>query len=204
MPVGKDIGFLPGTVNEKMEEWIRPFKNNIEYIRNLNSDKGKSKVAKEKIEMLMNLDACKEVMEVLPNLVKEDYDKIPKKFIEFLKENENPKYKKEFDFSKPLEELGLNKNSLLVLGVVYRMFLASSEEKEEFDRMLIENEMKEEKEKKIKFSPDNIFKKEQSFEENIDEIKNIEENKTDLTIKTNNWFNNLLDKIKKLFGKSGK
>ena len=64
--------------------------------------------------------------------------------------------------------------------------------------------MKEEKEKKIKFSPDNIFKKEQSFEEIIDEIKNIEENKTDLTIKTNNWFNNLLDKIKKLFGKSGK
>ena len=148
--------------------------------------------------------ASTEVMEVLPNLVKEDYDKIPKKFIEFLKENENPKYKKEFDFSKPLEELGLNKNSLLVLGVVYRMFLASSEEKEEFDRMLIENEMKEEKEKKIKFSPDNIFRKEQSFEEIIDEIKNIEENKTDLTIKTNNWFNNLLDKIKKLFGKSGK
>lgn len=66
MPVGKDIGFLPGTVNEKMEEWIRPFKNNIEYIRNLNSDKGKSKVAKEKIEMLMNLDTCTEVMEVLP------------------------------------------------------------------------------------------------------------------------------------------
>ena len=76
--------------------------------------------------------ASTEVMEVLPNLVKEDYDKIPKKFIEFLKENENPKYKKEFDFSKPLEELGLNKNSLLVLGVVYRMFLASSEEKEEW------------------------------------------------------------------------
>jgi hypothetical protein len=81
--------------------------------------------------------ASTEVMEVLPQLVKEDYDKIPKKFIEFLKENENPNYKKEFDFSKPLEELGLNKNSLLVLGVVYRMFLASSEEKEEFDRMLI-------------------------------------------------------------------
>lgn len=66
MPVGKDIGFLPGTVNEKMEEWIRPFKDNIEYIRNINNDKGKSKVAKEKIEMLMNLDACKDVMEVLP------------------------------------------------------------------------------------------------------------------------------------------
>ena len=66
MPVGKDIGFLPGTVNEKMEEWIRPFKNNIEYIKNMNLDKGKAKVAKEKIDMLLNLDACKDVMEVLP------------------------------------------------------------------------------------------------------------------------------------------
>ena len=66
MPVGKDIGYLPGTVNEKMEEWIRPFKNNIEYIKNMNLDKGKAKVAKEKIDMLLNLDACKDVMEVLP------------------------------------------------------------------------------------------------------------------------------------------
>lgn len=66
MPVGKDIGFLPGDVNEKMEEWIRPFKNNIEYIKNINANKGKAKVAKEKIEMLLDLNACKEVMEVLP------------------------------------------------------------------------------------------------------------------------------------------
>ncbi len=66
MPVGKDIGFLPGTVNEKMEEWIRPFKNNIEYIKNINSSKGKNKLSMEKIDLLLNLDACKDVMEVLP------------------------------------------------------------------------------------------------------------------------------------------
>ena len=66
MPVGKDIGYLPGDVNEKMEEWLRPFKNNIEYIKNINANKGKAKVAKEKIEMLLDLNACKEVMEVLP------------------------------------------------------------------------------------------------------------------------------------------
>ncbi len=148
--------------------------------------------------------ASTEVLEVLPKLVKEDYEKIPKKFIEFLKENENPKYKKEFDFSKPLEELGLNKNSLLVLGVVYRMFLASDKEKEEFDRMLIENEMKEEKEKKSKFAANNLFRKDQSFEKMIDEIKGIEENKQEMTAKTYNWFNSFLDKIKNLFRKSGK
>lgn len=66
MPVGKDIGFLPGSVNEKMAEWIRPFKDNIEYIKNINIDKGKFKVAKEKIDTLLDLEACKDIMEVLP------------------------------------------------------------------------------------------------------------------------------------------
>ena len=145
--------------------------------------------------------ASTEVLEVLPNLVKEDYEKIPKKFIEFLKQNENEKYKKEFDFSKPLEELGLNKNSLLVLGVIYRMFLASKEEKEEFDRMLIQNEIGKEKTKREKFSPENIFKKKQNFEDVIEEIKSIEENKEILPDKTRNWFENFLDRIKKLFKK---
>ena len=148
--------------------------------------------------------ASTEVLEVLPNLIKEDYEKIPKKFIEFLKEHENEKYKKEFDFSKPLEELGLNKNSLLVLGVIYRMFLASESEKEDFDRMLIENELDEEKTKKERFSPDNIFKKRQSFEDVIEEIKSIEENKGDLLDKNRNWFEKLLGKIRNLFRKNGK
>lgn len=148
--------------------------------------------------------ASTEVLEVLPNLIKEDYEKIPKKFIEFLKENENEKYKKEFDFSKPLEELGLNKNSLLVLGVIYRMFLASEKEKEEFDLMLIENELDGEKAKRERFSPDNIFKKKQSFEDVIEEIKSIEENKGGLPDKNRNWFEKLLGKIINLFRKNGK
>jgi PhoH-like ATPase len=66
MPVGRDIGFLPGTVNEKMEEWIIPFKNNIEYIRDISTQKGREKVSKEKMDMLLNLNQCKDVMEVLP------------------------------------------------------------------------------------------------------------------------------------------
>ena len=31
-PVGKDIGFLPGTIEEKMEPWIAPIKDNLEYL----------------------------------------------------------------------------------------------------------------------------------------------------------------------------
>lgn len=66
MPVGRDIGFLPGDVNEKMAEWIRPFMNNIEFIKEVNQKAGKNRVAEEKVEMLLDLNACKDVMEVLP------------------------------------------------------------------------------------------------------------------------------------------
>ena len=66
MPVGRDIGYLPGDVNEKMAEWIRPFMNNIEYIKKINDQKGKGKVSMEKLAPLLDLNACKDVMEVLP------------------------------------------------------------------------------------------------------------------------------------------
>ena len=37
-PVGKDIGFLPGTLEEKMEPWIAPIRDNINFL--MNSKKG--------------------------------------------------------------------------------------------------------------------------------------------------------------------
>ena len=66
MPVGRDIGFLPGDVNEKMGEWIRPFVNNIEFIKETNQKAGKGRVAEDKIGMLLDVNARSDVMEVLP------------------------------------------------------------------------------------------------------------------------------------------
>ena len=66
MPVGRDLGFLPGDVNEKMGEWIRPFMNNIEFIKEVNQKAGKNRVAEDKIGMLLDLNSCRDVMEVLP------------------------------------------------------------------------------------------------------------------------------------------
>ena len=33
-PLGRDIGFLPGTINEKMEPWIAPIRDNINFLMN--------------------------------------------------------------------------------------------------------------------------------------------------------------------------
>ena len=66
MPVGKDLGYLPGDVNEKMAEWVRPFMNNIEYIMDTNSVKGKNKIATGKVGALLKPEDCKDFFEILP------------------------------------------------------------------------------------------------------------------------------------------
>jgi len=40
-PIGKDIGFLPGTLEEKMEPWISPIRDNVNFL--MNSRKGNKK-----------------------------------------------------------------------------------------------------------------------------------------------------------------
>jgi PhoH-like ATPase len=45
-PVGKDIGFLPGTLQEKMEPWISPIRDNLEFL--LGSSVGKKATARRK------------------------------------------------------------------------------------------------------------------------------------------------------------
>lgn len=66
MPIGKDLGFLPGTVDEKMAEWIRPFMDNIDYIKSINYDSGKRKVSMTKIDCLLDIEKRKQYMQILP------------------------------------------------------------------------------------------------------------------------------------------
>lgn len=49
-PLGKDIGYLPGTMEEKMEPWVAPIKDNLRYL--LSADGKKSKRGEETMSML--------------------------------------------------------------------------------------------------------------------------------------------------------
>lgn len=48
-PVGKDIGFLPGTIEEKMEPWIAPIKDNLRFLLSPSGKRSKN------IEETLNL-----------------------------------------------------------------------------------------------------------------------------------------------------
>ena len=42
-PVGRDIGFLPGTLQEKMEPWISPVRDNLEFLLGSSNKKAYAK-----------------------------------------------------------------------------------------------------------------------------------------------------------------
>ena len=49
-PVGKDIGFLPGTLEEKMEPWIAPIRDNLNFLMDSKRNRPKRKVRSERHE----------------------------------------------------------------------------------------------------------------------------------------------------------
>ena len=52
-PVGRDIGFLPGTLAEKMEPWIAPIRDNLEYLLTSKSGKKGQARGRKKSDELM-------------------------------------------------------------------------------------------------------------------------------------------------------
>jgi PhoH-like ATPase len=59
VPMGRDIGFLPGTMEEKLGPWMRPIFDNVEYLMGLSrADKRAGRGADELIDMgLIELEA---------------------------------------------------------------------------------------------------------------------------------------------------
>jgi predicted ribonuclease YlaK len=57
---------LPGDLDDKMEEWLLPFWNNIDYIASINYDASKRKFSKEKIDMLLDKEKRVDFLQILP------------------------------------------------------------------------------------------------------------------------------------------
>lgn len=119
--------------------------------------------------------SCSEVYDIIYKM--NLYDKIPKSFIELIKSNRNPEYKVNIDYSRNINEQNLQKGTRIILALIYRDFLCSSEKKEELRVKDKEELLKIEKELREKYNPDNIFKKKEVNEEKIVENREIIEYK---------------------------
>lgn len=140
-------------------------------------------------------EAAVEVLDILKHTRKEDVNKIPKKFIEFLENNKSKTYIANLDHIKTIKEMELKPKTQALLGLIYLKYWANEEEKLEFRKKARENEVNYQKELNEKYNPDNLFK-------NKEKIIVSDDNKTNMTlqkVKKETFIQRIIQKIKEIF-----
>ena len=134
-----------------------------------------------------------EVLQVLKNMSKKDYEKVPKEMIDMFEEYSNKDCEFVYDIEKKFEEQNLSKDAKLILAILFRDYWATPEQrniiiaKQKFDRMQME------KEKQTKYKTEDLFKnkvinKEEIAIENVSMIEYKE-----------SFIKKIINKIKSIF-----
>lgn len=138
-------------------------------------------------------EAFVEVDEILKMMPVELLCKIPIKFRQVISDNKAQDYK--VQIKEPLEEEKLKEETVVILGLIYRDFLASPEEREELQLKDAEELKRIEEEMQQQYDMDNIFKKRKNSSE--------ENSSTDLILyKEQGFIKKLLNIIKGIFNKN--
>lgn len=114
-------------------------------------------------------NAAVEINSLLDNVSEEVLNKIPKKFIEYLKDIESYDYYFEYDTSKTIDEQNFSDEALKLIGLIYKDYLCTENEREDYNKILNEYNFKLEEEKREKYNPETIFdnRKKENKERNI-------------------------------------
>lgn len=139
-------------------------------------------------------NAYKEVLIVLNNLIKEDYEKIPKEYIKFFETNANPDYEFKYDASKVFEEQELLDDTKYILFGLFEKFWSTEAQKLKIKVFKNNYDEKLNKEKKEKYNQDDIFKK-NNLKENI--INETKESVQIVEYIKQKWYQKIFEKIRK-------
>ena len=94
--------------------------------------------------------ACTEVLAVLKHYLNSaDFNKIPKEKIEFLEQNKDCNYKFSINKNIPLEKQAISEMANSIIVTLYRDYFASEKQKETLKEILILNDIKKNKNKKL-------------------------------------------------------
>lgn len=148
-------------------------------------------------------EAFTEVYEIIKLMPTELSDKIPNEFIKMLEEEKDSTYYP--NFKEPIENEKLKDETVVILGLIYREFLCSEEEKEDFKKREANELRKFEQElnekMREKYNPDDLFKRNKSKIKKDIDIND----KDNVTIyKKEKWYEKIINIIKKFFGKNSK
>lgn len=140
-------------------------------------------------------NAYKEVLVVINNLVKEDYNKIPKEYIEFLSANCNNSYEFEYDKTKTFKEQNLLDDSKYILFGLFEKYGATEKQKDKIKNYRNNFYNKLEEERLEKYNPNALFKNRHQ----IEDTQNNTPNNTNLVIYKESIFKKFINKMKSIF-----
>lgn len=104
-------------------------------------------------------ESISEVLAVLNNTDESLVNKIPKKFIEFLKENKSNTYIPNLEKEKSLSKMNLMPKTKSILSMIYMKYWAHEDELEGIKLKQRENEGIYQKQLEEKYSYANLFRK---------------------------------------------
>jgi len=99
-----------------------------------------------------------EVYEIIKNMPKKDFDKIPNDLISIIRRNKDSDYIWKYDKSKKLEDQNLSKDTIAILAYINTEFILENEQRMLMRNIHYLNEIKKEELKKKKFNSEDIFK----------------------------------------------
>lgn len=140
--------------------------------------------------------AFSETYDVINHMSKEMQEKIPKSFINLIKENRDLDYKVNIDYSKDIKEQ-LLKETKTILSLVYRDYLCSSEKRKELLALDIEEIRREEKSSQEKYKIDYDSRKKEKLQD-VEELKNKEQETLPIKVEKDKWYIKIINFIKKI------
>lgn len=145
------------------------------------------------------MEAFTEVNEIIKMMPEELVNKIPNKFREMIEEERDKGYAP--NIQEPLEKCKLKNETIIILGLIYRDFLCSPEERKRLQekdaKELAEVQKAIEKENREKYNPDDIFKNRR--QSNTNQTQQSQENNSMIVVKEEKWYQKIFNIIKGIF-----
>lgn len=142
-------------------------------------------------------EAAVEFNYILDNSSQEIIDKIPQKFIKFMRDIASTTYEFNYDKSKKLNEQDIKPETRGLISLVYQDYICSENEKKDYILKCKNYEIKKEEELREKYNPDNVFKNRKKLQNTMDN-EVVKENAI-IEYKEKNFIQKIFDKIKQLF-----
>lgn len=141
--------------------------------------------------------AYKEVVEILNNVPQESINKIPTDMIEMFKHNMDTNYDFKIDTTKSFENQVLLDETKAILANIFKDYWATPYQREKINNKEIIDRKMLEKEKIIKYNPENLFSNNSKPELKVENYSKD----LPIAVKKEHFFKRLIVFIKSLFQK---